>query len=438
MSTASPKKRERRGLILLIFLIGLLVMFLVGERAIRLAPHWRLPDTNMNSSFDPNAEFASLPTSAPIAPLMPEIENTPSWWDTFLTPSGPLNPPVIPVVTFVPLATFSPTATQTAGSPLPTASQSATSGPTATWTPLPFYTWTPIYPTLVLPTRTFTPSSTLVRTPTLTRTPTVTATRTGTPTVTSTRTVTPTVTITQTGTITATTTVTATRTGTVTVTATQTGTLTVTATQTGTLTVTATATPTPTATPTVTATPTETGTPTETATPTATPTATATPTVTPTIAPPPGGVNIGPGDGVWEPIDNDIPLIIDMGTMLISTSGDNQYDMVYYERVNGPGIYLDCVILELGNSADGPWLQVFYWCDGVDDANTNIAGYPENDSEWIPETVLYHPSLSPKNGVTIDIDPFVPPGTYRYVRITSPSVPDTDGGADFDAISIYP
>lgn len=128
-----------------------------------------------------------------------------------------------------------------------------------------------------------------------------------------------------------------------------------------------------------------------------------------------------------------------MGTMLISTSGNSQYDMVFYERANGPGIYMDCVILELGNSVAGPWYQVFYWCDGVQDANTNIGGYfPDNDNLWIPEAGLYHPVPPPRNGVAIDIDPFVPPGAYRYVRITSPGGQDIDGGADFDGIGLYP
>ncbi len=379
MNTTQSKKRERRGLLLLIFMLlcGLLTMVIVGRLAARLSPRWTLPNSSMNSNFDPDKEYASLPPGQPVAPLLPEIATPPLWWDTFLTPVGPLNPPILPIVTFVPPATLTPTVTQTTGSPWPTASQQVTSVPSATWTSLPFYTWTPvIYPTLLFPTRTFTPRPTNLSTSTATLTATIT----------------PTITITLTATNS----------------------------------------------PTGTATPTETGTPTATPTETSTPTQTATPTETATIAPPPGGVNIGPGDGSWEPIGNDTPLIIDMGALLISTSGDGQYDMVYYERYNGPGIYLDCVILELGNSVAGPWYQVFYWCNGMPDANTNVAGYTENDSEWIPEAALYHPSPPPQNGVTIDIDPFVPPGTYRYVRITSPGGQDTDGGADFDAIGLYP
>jgi hypothetical protein len=127
-----------------------------------------------------------------------------------------------------------------------------------------------------------------------------------------------------------------------------------------------------------------------------------------------------------------------MGALLISTSGDNQYDMVYYERANGPGIYMDCIIVELGNSVAGPWYQVFYWCDGVQDTNTNIGAYfPDVDNTWIPEADLYHPSPPPRNGVTIDIDPpFAPPGSYRYVRLTAPAGDGDD--AEVDAIGLYP
>jgi len=113
MNTPQFWKRERRGLILLIVLLlfGLLAMFIFGQAAIYLSPRWMLRGVNMNSSINPDEEFANLPTSEPFAPLLPEIENTPSWWDTFLTPSGPLNPPILPIVTFAPPATFTPTAT---------------------------------------------------------------------------------------------------------------------------------------------------------------------------------------------------------------------------------------------------------------------------------------------------------------------------------------
>ncbi len=420
MNTPQFWKRERRGLILLIVLLlfGLLAMFIFGQAAIYLSPRWMLRGVNMNSSINPDEEFANLPTSEPFAPLLPEIENTPSWWDTFLTPSGPLNPPILPIVTFAPPATFTPTATQSVGSPRPTASQEATSAPTATWTLLPFYTWTPV----IYPTSTYTRTRTATLRPT--NLPTFTRTRTGTPTVTATFTVTPTATITQTGIIGGTTT----QTRTPTITATQTQTTTVTATQTGTLTIT------PTLTDTVTLT--------VTATPTETSTATATPTVTPTIALPPGDINIGPGDGSIYTLLNGESIIIDMGTSLIWTSGDNVPDMVYYEMVAGAGIFMDCIIVEIGNSVDGPWHQVMYWCDGAPDMNTDLGAYaPESDNYEIPAVALYDPDplvLPAATGVRIDIDiPSVPPGSYRYVRLTAP-LAGADAGSDIDAIGLYP
>lgn len=125
---------------------------------------------------------------------------------------------------------------------------------------------------------------------------------------------------------------------------------------------------------------------------------------------------------------------------LISTSGDSTPDMVYYELAAGAGIFMDCIIVDVGNSVSGPWYQVFYWCDGAQDTNTNIGGYfPDTDNLSIPASALYDPNPllpPPATGVTIDIDPFAPPGIYRYVRLTVP-VGGGDG-ADVDAIGLYP
>ncbi|PWH13893.1 MAG: hypothetical protein DDG60_09280 [Anaerolineae bacterium] len=401
MNLTQRLSNEQRGWLWvgLVVLIGLLSLCLAGEIAIRLAPYWSLV-TDMNSRINPDELFAGEPTLLPLPPVSSEIETPPAWWDTFLTPQSPLDPFLPPIIlTFAPPSTFTPTPTQkgTVSTPLPTTMPSLTVPPTATWTPLPYFSPTPIV--IIWPTRTNTPFPTAL--PSSTRTPTATITLT--PTITITLSITPT--------------------ATVTTTATQTATLTLTPTET----LTPTATPSPTETATITLTPTQTETPTETSTPTA----------TATIAPPPPDVEIGPGDNDWGWIADGGVLIIDMGTFLISTSGNATPDMVFYERLNGPGIYMDCLVIQLGNSAGGPWYQVFYWCDGTPDTNTNIAAYPENDNEFIPDTVLYHPAPPPQNGVTIDIDPFVLPGTYRYVRLYAPPGGASDG-AEVDAIGLYP
>ncbi len=135
-------------------------------------------------------------------------------------------------------------------------------------------------------------------------------------------------------------------------------------------------------------------------------------------------------------------VIIDMGTSLIQTSGNASPDMVYYEMAAGAGIIMDCIIVEIGNSVDGPWHQVMYWCDGNPDLNTDLRDYLlESDNLEIPASALYDPNplvLPPATGVRIDIDiPSVPPGSYRYVRLTAPST-GTDAGSDIDAIGLYP
>ncbi|MCS6992358.1 MAG: hypothetical protein N2117_09625 [Anaerolineales bacterium] len=414
MSATQALSHNQRGwwLLLLSILLGLVSLCVSGQLAIRLAEKWVLK-ASMHPSLMSEETF-SASSSLPLAPIRPEAGTLPAWWDTELTPQPPSDlssPPVI--VTFVPPATLSPTSALTTSAPFPIASETVVL-PTATWTPLPYFSSTPVI--IIWPTRTYTPFPTPI--PTRTRTPTSAFSLT--PTLTPTLTLSPTITLTSTLTLTPSLTLTPT--------------LTSTSTLTPTNTLTPTLTSTPTLTPTASLTPTETLTPTD----TLTPTETLTPTLTATIAPPPPNLEIGPGDGDWYWLVDGGVLIVDMGTMLISTSGNATPDMVLYEYLNGPGIYMDCIVVSLGNSVSGPWYQVMYWCDGNVDFNTNISAYPENDNEYIDGTVLYHPTWPPpRNGVTIDIDPFAPPGTYRYVRLYAPTGVSTDG-ADIDAIGLYP
>ena len=102
-------------------------------------------------------------------------------------------------------------------------------------------------------------------------------------------------------------------------------------------------------------------------------------------------------------------------------------------------INLDWIIVEVGRSSSGPWVQVFNWGDTVLDSNTNIgqAGYGasgELDNQPIPFTDLYQGS-SP--GIAIDVDAFAPAGNYQWVRISSPLGGDNDP-AEVDSIKSLP
>lgn len=155
---------------------------------------------------------------------------------------------------------------------------------------------------------------------------------------------------------------------------------------------------------------------------------------------PPGGLNIGSPDGVFLTLACGQAFILDLSASPIVTHAG--YDFVYYERDAAlPGIYLDSVLVEVCTDATcAVSYPVFNWGDGAIDANTNIgaAGYSlgEPDNGVIPESVLYGtPPL--QVGIAIDVEAVAPPGTYRYLRLSSPGPPQTDG-AEIDAIEVLP
>jgi len=384
LSSSQPRERKQRELVLLLplLLLGIILMCVAGELGIRLPAHWNIR-ANMDSVITPFEQAALPPDGQGIAPLKQEAL-TPFPWDSFLTPQNPAAPPALPVIRFTPPPTLTATA-----SPLPISTQSPTSQPSPTQILPPTSTPVIIYPTIIWVTNTFTPRPTPRNTATITLTATVTSTATITPTVTLTTTITETSTIT--------------------------------------------------------ATPTETGTTTATPTETETPTETATPTGTPTIAPPPGNINIGPGDGIFESIGDGGSLIIDMGSNLITGDGNTSNpDMVFYERAAAPGILLDCITISIAEYYGGPYSVVFDWCDSVapgPELHTSVGAYPlpELDNAAINAIDLYiSPSPpNPQTGVMIDIDSLGLTGLYRYVSLTAPVGGDGDG-ADVDAIGLYP
>ena len=151
-------------------------------------------------------------------------------------------------------------------------------------------------------------------------------------------------------------------------------------------------------------------------------------TNTPTVVPPPPEVEIGPPDGVQLDLNCGSSLILDLGTL-------NQIDaLIYYEFYNpggcGGGICLDWVIIELGETYEGPWTEIFNWGDTDAGNNGDVRPYhysiQEFDNEAIPLT-----ELSYGHGILIPVD-----GIYRYVQIYAPD-PCGDP-AQIDAIDILP
>jgi hypothetical protein len=101
----SPE-RERRDWSLLIFIVpvGILLMVLVGQLAIRILPFWTV-NIGMGSNLDPDTE-SHRPFSI-FQPLLPQILTPMSWAGTYLTPSGNISFP--PFFVFEPGAANSPT-----------------------------------------------------------------------------------------------------------------------------------------------------------------------------------------------------------------------------------------------------------------------------------------------------------------------------------------
>jgi hypothetical protein len=104
---------------------------------------------------------------------------------------------------------------------------------------------------------------------------------------------------------------------------------------------------------------------------------------------------------------------------------------------------MDLVILELGDG--NSWYQIFNWGNNAPDTNSNldinILGGVESDNRDFTSQpasdILFN-----STGVLINIEGIVLPGTYPYIRLTSPATStagnDIDGGCEVDAIVILP
>jgi len=109
--SVNTDKRDRRDWTLIIFLlpIGILLMLVAGQIAIRMVPFWRVAG-GMGSNLDP--ETASQ-QSGQVQPILFDIMTPMAWFDTFLTPQPDSAGEGIffaPFVVFEPSKTPSPTA----------------------------------------------------------------------------------------------------------------------------------------------------------------------------------------------------------------------------------------------------------------------------------------------------------------------------------------
>jgi hypothetical protein len=191
--------------------------------------------------------------------------------------------------------------------------------------------------------------------------------------------------------------------------------------------------------------PTFTNTPTITLTPSLTFTSTTIPTDTP--VPPPTLTPITPDtwppqvgtapDGVIYKMSGNQILILELEMIVDGNPGP---DLVFYEWANGPGIYMDTIVLYV--SQDGhEWFMVFNWGDNIADTNSNLniagpLGGSEYDDRPINASFLYPNGVFGDTGITIDLDMVVPPGTYNYLKIYCP--PSSDNQCDLDAVHALP
>src|SRR5689334_453593 len=136
--TANSTKHERRDWTLIIFLlpIGIVLMLIAGQIAIRLVPSWRV-DGGMQSSLDPDTASKNEPGL--LQPISFDILTPMGWLDSFLTPgpdSASDGVSFPPFIILEPSLTPSPTVSATtSGTPSATPTTPTSTPVTPTWTP---------------------------------------------------------------------------------------------------------------------------------------------------------------------------------------------------------------------------------------------------------------------------------------------------------------
>lgn len=173
------------------------------------------------------------------------------------------------------------------------------------------------------------------------------------------------------------------------------------------------------------------------------------------MTPVPGSVNTDVPDGNTSSIA-DATYIVIHNPVYVGATPDGNYDLVFYEWINPSNnpsaINLDWVIIGISHLADGSnYYEVFNWGQNpAPDTNTNIrmSSLPptpvgcvdvECDNQPIPATQLYDPDgagPAPSSGILIDVDHAAsnPPvaTTYEYIVIISPN----GGGLPPEALQV--
>jgi hypothetical protein len=119
--------------------------------------------------------------------------------------------------------------------------------------------------------------------------------------------------------------------------------------------------------------------------------------------------------------------------VVVSDTPDNNYDLAYYEFINGQYVYMDWIIIGITNDANGgSYYEVFNWGNNTPDDNSNVGDVAvveggEVDDQQVDPAELYDPDgtggPAPQSGILIDVDNVgsnPPPGTYNYIVIISP------------------
>jgi hypothetical protein len=174
------------------------------------------------------------------------------------------------------------------------------------------------------------------------------------------------------------------------------------------------------------------------------------------VTPIPSDIEIGDPNSNHGSVGDGSYIVISLNVVVGSTA-DGNYDLVYYEYNNSGYVYLDWLIIGLSNFADGSsYFEVFNWGNGTPDTNSNVdtnnitpdstctsadAGYPECDNHEVVLNELYDPdnpdgSSVNQTGILIDVDTAIsapPPDTYNYVVIISP-IGGSGDPAEIDAI----
>lgn len=378
---AIPQEHERRDWRLMIFIIplGILLMCIVGQIAIRLIPRWSVP-ADMTSNLDPNT--ASERPFSLLQPLIPQILTPMGWAGIYLTPGADISFP--PFFVFEPGASLTPTPAQ----PTPTSLYTATFGPS--------------------PTATFGSVFTPTKTPPGGNPPTLPATATpkpGTEVPPPNKTFTPSPTFTPT-------------------------------------TPPPTEEPTATHTEEPTATHTEEPTATHTEEPPAGFPSTPPPGYNP-IPPPIGVVVGPPNGTVGSFGPNQYIVIDLGATPIIVDGNNDPDMVYYENAVGGTVFVDNVIVGISANASGSPFYIVFNWGDisGVttNDTNTNLAGIIEIENAPVSVNDLYNP---PSTGIAINVDGAAsqpPPGSYQYVVILAQIDTTNDGDwLELDSILILP